>query len=621
MESEKTFKVIFNNAADGILVADAESKKFYMGNAVICQELGYSTDELKNLGVADIHPEQDLPYVIEQFEKQARREITLAKDIPVKKKDGSIFYADVNSLPITLSGKKCLMGVFRDVTERKKSEEALRESEARYRTLVEQLPAITYIAALDEASTTVYISPQVEDFIGFNSEEYKADPDIWRKQLHPDDRDHVLKKVIQSHAKKEPFLEEYRMIAKDGSIIWFRDEAIIVKDEKSQPLFLQGVMYNITEHKEAENALQQSEIKHRTLLENLPQRIFLKDGNSVYVSCNEHFASDLNIKPDEIVGKTDYDFFPKELAEKYRADDKRIIESGQTKDIEEKAILQGREMIVHTVKTPVKDEQGNIIGVLGIFWDITKRKKMEEELDRYREQMARAEQLASLGTLSATVAHELTQPLTVISLLINNALDELKTTSSPQSVIKKLKESLNQVSDLTSIVERFRSFTRKSSGKTEEEVDLKAVTERIVNLLNESARRAKIRLRLKDMDTLPPLYADEKDLEQVFFALIDNAIQAADGQKARSLIISGFVKDEHVELRFSDDCGGIAQENIDKIFEPFFTTKPPGQGTGLGLCIVQDIVFRFGGKVRVESKFGKGTTFFVTLPINEGMTS
>jgi len=235
--------------------------------------------------------------------------------------------------------------------------------------------------------------------------------------------------------------------------------------------------------------------------------------------------------------------------------------------------------------------------------------------------MARAERLASLGTLSATVAHELTQPLTVLSLSIDNALEELEATSPPQTVTKKLKESLNQVSDLTSIVERFRNFTRKSSDKTVGEVDLKIVAERIVKLLNESARRTKVGLRLENMDKLPPLYSNEKDLEQLFFALIDNAIQAADGKKARQLIISGFIKDEHIELRFSDDCGGIAQENVDKIFEPFFTTKPPGQGTGLGLCIVQDIVFRVGGKVRVESKFGKSTTFFVTLPINEGMTS
>ncbi len=100
-----------------------------------------------------------------------------------------------------------------------------------------------------------------------------------------------------------------------------------------------------------------------------------------------------------------------------------------------------------------------------------------------------------------------------------------------------------------------------------------------------------------------------------------NAIQVADGKKIRQFIISGAVKNEHIELSFSDNCGGIAPENIDKIFEPFFTTKPKGQGTGLGLCIVQSIVSRAGGKIRVESKFGEGSTFFVTLPTKKSMRS
>ncbi len=134
------------------------------------------------------------------------------------------------------------------------------------------------------------------------------------------------------------------------------------------------------DRRKAEHRLRESENKYRTLVENIPQKIFLKDANSVYISCNEAYAKDLKIKPEKIVGKTDYDFYPKKLAEKYRADDKRIIDSGRTEEIDEKYILAGQERIVHTVKTSVKDEQSNVIGVLGIFWDITERKKAEEAL-------------------------------------------------------------------------------------------------------------------------------------------------------------------------------------------------------------------------------------------------
>jgi len=136
----------------------------------------------------------------------------------------------------------------------------------------------------------------------------------------------------------------------------------------------------INERKDAEQALHATEAKYRTLVDNLPQKIFLKDRHSVYVSCNENYARDLNIDPDEIAGKTDYDFYPQQLAEKYRADDERIMAAGVMEDIDETYVQDGREAVVHTVKTPVRDEDGNVAGVLGVFWDITEQKRAEEEV-------------------------------------------------------------------------------------------------------------------------------------------------------------------------------------------------------------------------------------------------
>ena len=128
-ELSEIYETIFDNAADGILIAVIENKKFHMGNKMICEMLGYSLEEIKNMGVMDIHPEEDLPYVIKQFKKLSRKEIELAKDIPVKRKDGSIFYVDIKSFPITLLGKPYLAGIFRDTTERKHAEEVLKERE------------------------------------------------------------------------------------------------------------------------------------------------------------------------------------------------------------------------------------------------------------------------------------------------------------------------------------------------------------------------------------------------------------------------------------------------------------------------------------------------------------
>jgi len=159
----------------------------------------------------------------------------------------------------------------------------------------------------------------------------------------------------------------------------------LVRDENGRPLFMAATAIDITKRKRAEAALRQSEQRYKTLVENLPQRVFLKDCNSTYVSCNENFARDLGISPELLPGKSDYDLFSRELAEKYRADDKRVMESGEIRDIEERAVLQGREMTIHTVKTPVRNEEGNVTGVLGIFWDITKRKRLERALSESEE--------------------------------------------------------------------------------------------------------------------------------------------------------------------------------------------------------------------------------------------
>ena len=129
-QSEQKFRTIFDEATDGILLADIEGKVFLDGNKAICAMLGYSLEEIQSLGIRDIHPAEGLPYVMEQFEKQLKREISLAKDMPVKRKDGGVFYADVSSTPIVLDGKSFMMGVFRDITDRKRAEEAIRNEAA-----------------------------------------------------------------------------------------------------------------------------------------------------------------------------------------------------------------------------------------------------------------------------------------------------------------------------------------------------------------------------------------------------------------------------------------------------------------------------------------------------------
>jgi C4-dicarboxylate-specific signal transduction histidine kinase len=229
--------------------------------------------------------------------------------------------------------------------------------------------------------------------------------------------------------------------------------------------------------------------------------------------------------------------------------------------------------------------------------------------------MIRAEQLASLGTLSATLSHELTQPLTVIRLSIQNSLEDLMAVSGPERVIEDLKDGLTEIASVTAIAERFRSFARRSSEKVARDICVEDTARKVMELLQESARRANLAVEMQGLDALPAVCMYEKDLEQLIFAMAQNAIQAADGRQRHRFTITGCHDGDHIELQFADDCGGIAPENLAHVFEPFFTTKPPGEGTGLGLCIAQRVVSQARGRMSVESDFGQGTVFRVSLPV------
>jgi PAS domain S-box-containing protein len=208
-----------------------------------------------------------------------------------------------------------------------------------------------------------------------------------------------------------------------GEPHFFDEEELRLLDELARDIsFAMEFAEQEAQRKQAEAALRSSERKYRTLIENLPQKIFLKDKNSIYISCNDNYAQDLKIKPDGISGRTDFDFYPKELAGKYRADDRRIVEIGKTEELEEKYIQNEQEVWVNTIKTPVKDEKGNLIGLLGIFWDITDRKRAEESL---RQSEENARQLAQENAIMAEIGRIITSTLN-IDEVYENFSEEVK---------------------------------------------------------------------------------------------------------------------------------------------------------------------------------------------------
>jgi PAS domain S-box-containing protein len=380
-ESEQRYKTLFEANADGILIADVATKQFRYANPAICRMLGYSEDELVRLSISDIHPKESLERVTAEFEALISGAKVLADDLPCVRKDGQIISVSISAGAVTIDQTKYLMGVFRDITDRKLAE----ETQSHLLTILETTPDFVGFADPKNAGI-LYINSAGRQMVGIG-----ADEDVTRLKIndvHPEWANQLLRdEIIPTAIRDGTWKGECAFLNRDGHEIPVMMVLMAHKSASGKVDRISTISRDITERKRMEDVLLANEAKYRLLTESLPQKVFLKDRDSVYLSCNNNYARDLKIKAEEIKGKTDYDFYPKDLAEKYRADDKRIMEQGVVEDIEEKYLQEGQEVFVQTVKAPVRNEQGNVFGVLGVFWDITKRKQAEEEASNLRRQI------------------------------------------------------------------------------------------------------------------------------------------------------------------------------------------------------------------------------------------
>jgi PAS domain S-box-containing protein len=375
-----------------------------------------------------------------------------------------------------------------------------------------------------------------------------------------------------------------------------------------------------------DRSLRDSEQKYRTLTDNLSQRIFLKDTESVYVSCNANYATDIGVDQGEIAGKTDFDFYPRELAEQYRLDDQQVMSSGQAREIEERYVKHGEEFIVQTVKTPVRDDAGNVVGVLGIFWDITDRKRAAEEHARLEDQLRQARKMEAIGQLAGGIAHDFNNILTAIqgnAELLKLAMPATETTTGYTDEIIR---GANRAADLT---KQLLSFARKGKRQVTP-VDVHQTITDTTNLLTHSVdRRIELRLELHAAPSI--VMGDPTQLQN---ALLNLGLNARDAMgeggsltfSTRNLTLTAEDCSEHsyeltpgryIEISITDTGVGMDLGTQERIFEPFFTTKEVGRGTGLGLAGVYGCVKSHDGSISVYSEPEHGTTFRILLPLGD----
>ena len=506
------------------------------------------------------------------------------------------------------------LGISRDITRHKDVEEALEHERDRLRTLIDNLPDLIFIK--DASYRLVTVNRAFMRHFGAASEAEvigKTDFDLCPKDLAQQYRLDDERVIL---AGETLLNREEESLAPGGGRILTLTTKVPLRDSRGMLVGLVGIGRDISERKQTEDALKQSEWLYHSLVDNLPIYVLRKDLDGRITFANSTACQLLGLPLDDILGKTDYDFFPRELAEKYRADDKSVIESGQAfSDIEENRSGE-RKSWFEVRKTPVRDPAGRVAGSQAIFWDVTQRQQALLDLAEAKEAAEAASRAKS--EFLANMSHEIRTPMNAIIGMTGLVLDS-SLTPQQQDYLETVRESAES---LMGIINDLLDFSKIESGKIELEpqpFDLRA-------WLGDAMRALAIRADARGLElvchvdhAVPDMVVgDGLRLRQIIVNLVGNAVKfTEDGEVLLSV---GLEEEDEQNLRLSfsvKDTGiGIAPEHCRKIFHAFeqadmSTTRRYG-GTGLGLAISSRLAELMGGQLRVESELGKGSTFSFT---------
>jgi diguanylate cyclase (GGDEF)-like protein/PAS domain S-box-containing protein len=354
---------------------------------------------------AMVHPE-DRERVIAEVARSLRSDGPFRAEYRFVARDGRfVWVRDEATVVLDADGIPRLWhGVIIDITERKRTEQVLAEAEVLYRTLVEQIPAVAYIQEVGHIDIPLYISPRIEAMSGHPPERFYDDPDLWYGIVHREDRQRVMTEDERTDKTGEHFRMEYRMVHRDGRVVWVRDEAVLVRNEEEPPRLWQGVMFDITDRKEAEQRLREAEEQYRTLVETVPAVTYVQeiDETSTMTYVSPQMVDLLGYTPEECTSDPDHwiKVLHPEDRERVLAENRRTNETGEPFSMEYRQFAKdGRVVWIRDEATLVRGENGESLYWLGVQFDVTERKRAEEVLHQGEERLRRLANAAFEGIL------------------------------------------------------------------------------------------------------------------------------------------------------------------------------------------------------------------------------
>ena len=360
---------------------------------------------------------------------------------------------------------------------------------------------------------------------------------------------------------------------------------------------------------ETREILRRSELHCSTITSAAPIILFVQDRNYVITFIQGKGLELLGLESGQIIGRHILDVFPS--VPQLEEDSRRAL-SGE--EFVTNVTFQG--ITFECCYSPLRDKEGGVTDVIGVFLDITVKVKAQNELDKYRRMIEKDARMVEIGTMGSVMAQQLDEPLSLTQLLLKRLLSDLGGPSQQEAITTSLKKSLSEVSKSIEIVDRFRSAAQISQTIIAP-VDIYQIAKRVMTVFAQSAKSVNLHIALKDMSFVPFMSMTAREIEKIFFILIQNAIDAADSSKKQKLIISCEFQDKQIELRFADNCDYIEPQRLQHIFEPFFTGEPDARGKNFDLAIAKEIIHTHDGSITSESRPDQGTTFRVILPVQQ----
>jgi len=631
--SEETARrqALIESSRDGILVLD-HAYRIIEANGRFAEMLGYASQEVIGLGIWDIDTRFSEREIRERFVDLSSPHVQF--ESRHRRKDGSEYDVEVSTSSVVWGGDNLVLCICRDITDRRRAEQLLRDTNQ----LLAEMSSIAHIGAweFDFVTGEGTWTDEVAHIHGLDPD-HPTNLQLGLSFFEGEQRERIEAAIEAVVSQGQAYDLELELHAADGQVKWVRNIGRPVYED-GRMVKVRGSIQDVTEMKRASQEIERyrhhleelvdtrtAELRRqsqslRAIIDNIPHMIWLKDRDGRFLAANRAMGEAMERPIDALIGKTDLDLWPISFAERYRADDDRVMASGQRITVEESFPNQS-ESFNETLKAPVLDDDGSVWGTVGFSRDIRAQKETERAREAAREEAEAANRAKS--TFLANMSHEIRTPMNAI-VGLTFLLRQGGVTHEQADRLAKIDSAAQH---LLSIVNDILDLSKIESGRLElEQTDfaLSSILDNACSMIADQARSKGVAIEVDPGDVPKWLRGDPTRLRQALLNYVGNAIKFTD--QGRILLRCRLVEKREyaclVRFEVSDSGIGIASSELPRLFSPFAqadvsTTRKHG-GTGLGLAITRRLALLMGGDAGVASEPGRGSTFWFTARLGLG---